>query len=175
MAQPRPGSLTWWEAAAGWSAEVMALHALIAHTAEPGASSEAGAKLVGAYERVASVATLLDSLIDHANDTRADDHSYVGYYGDPATAADRIALVAREALAAVAPLPQAAHHTMTVAGVAAYYLSAPEAAQVRLATRPTRVELRPVITPILLSFHVLRRRNRRLFPPVRPALSYQPA
>jgi tetraprenyl-beta-curcumene synthase len=166
--QPTPPGLEWSEAAAGNSAGVITLHALIALAAD-NLSHDAAAALVAAYDHVCSVATLLDSLIDRAEDDLTAAHSYVGHYDSIVRAKVRIPAVTRGALEAVASLPRAAHHTLTVAGIAAYYLSAPEAAEARALVAPAIREACSLVTPLLLMFRLLRRSRKSRFPSPRRA------
>lgn len=151
--------LTWWEVAAGSAASILAVHALIALAGDPRTTPADAERTAHAYTLAASLTTLLDSLVDHDRDIAAGEHSYVAYYAGAAVAADRIAAVARLTAAAVKRLRNAPHHLMTVAGIAAFYLSSP-GAQSRFAAPATALvtaELRPLIVPILWIFRTWRR------------------
>lgn len=161
---PRRDGLAWWEAAAGWTAGVVVLHALIALAATDEAVPEAAAKIAAAYERIAAVATLGDSLVDRRRDARSNGHSYVGYYESPHVAGARIGALARDAMTATAGLPHAAHHAMTVSGVLAYYVTDPDALGTAIPTAPVEHELGVVLAGVTASFRLLRRRRRSLFP-----------
>jgi len=70
----------------------------------------------------------LDSVVDSRRDRDEGGHSFIGYYGDEQEAADGVEKVIARAATEAGKLRHGAHHQMTAAGVAAYYLSAPTAA-----------------------------------------------
>jgi tetraprenyl-beta-curcumene synthase len=153
-------SLHWWEFAAGATASVLALHALIAAAAEPLTTPDDADRIARAYLTTCALTTLLDSLVDREPDAAAGSHAYLAYYGgDERRIAERLGRLARRAAAEVRGLPRAPHHLMTVAGAAAFYLSAPAAAgaEARRVTRPVVAELQPLITPTLALFELWRR------------------
>jgi len=154
--------LEWWELAAGSAASILAVHALLAVAADPRTTADDAERTAHAYRLAATLTTLLDSLVDHERDAVRGDHSYVAYYGSPAVAAERIAAVARRTSEAALGLRRAPHHLMTVAGIAAFYLSAPGARSAFALPATVRVtaELRPLIVPILWLFRSWRRLRR---------------
>lgn len=162
--RPKPPDLRWWEAAAGWSAEVMTLHALIALATDEVAVGAAN-RLTAAYQRICSVATLLDSLVDLETDRRSGGHSYVGYYESDEIASRRIASVAESALSAVALLPGAPHHTLTVTAIVAYFLTTPEASASSISIDPVRETLGWPLRMLTAMFRLKRRLWRPIFPP----------
>ncbi|MBB4660815.1 DUF2600 family protein [Conexibacter arvalis] len=151
--------LTWWERAAGSAASILAVHALIAAAGDPRTTRADAERVARAYRLAATLTTLLDSLVDHERDLARGDHSYVSYYPSAAVAAERIAAIARLTADAAAGLRRAPHHLMTVAGIAAFYLSAPgsRSAFALPATVRVTAELRPLIVPILWLFRTWRR------------------
>lgn len=153
-AQPEAAALRWWEVASGAAASVLAGHALIAVSADPATTAADARRIAAAYLATCALTTLLDSLIDGEADAASGGHAYLAYYRDEAEASERLAVLAREAVAAVRGLPQAPHHLMTVAGAAAFYLSAPTAdgERARRLTAPMMEELRPLLTPALAIF-----------------------
>jgi tetraprenyl-beta-curcumene synthase len=117
----------WWELAAGASSSVAA-HALIAAAARPEASVETTALIDAAYNPpVGALTVFLDDLVDLEADLEAGEHSYLAYYESPAEAAERLARVASRANAQMARLPRPSRHRAILAGVGAFYLSAPSA------------------------------------------------
>lgn len=126
-ATPPGEGLRWWETAAagGSSLGVYALIALAAETdidpAAPGAIEAAYFPWIGALH------SLLDTLVDVAEDHATGQHSLVGRYASPREAADRIGLLTRRALRASQALPDARAHTLVLTAMASFYLSAPEA------------------------------------------------
>lgn len=156
------GGLAWWELAAGSAASILAVHALFAAAGDPRTTADDAERAAHAYRLAATLTTLLDSLVDHERDVVRGDHSYVAYYASAAVAAERIAAVARRTSEAALGLRRAPHHLMTVAGIAAFYLSAPGARSAFALPATVRVtaELRPLIVPILWIFRSWRRLRR---------------
>jgi tetraprenyl-beta-curcumene synthase len=161
-AESPDAELRWWEVSAGAAASVLSVHALIAAAADPHTTTSDALRIDAAYLPISALTTLLDSLVDYEADTRSGSHRYLSYYEDAAAAAGRIGVVARRGAAAATTLPHADHHAMTVAGAAAYYLSAPGAhsAFARPIARHVIDELRPLVVPTLAIFHVWRRVKR---------------
>jgi tetraprenyl-beta-curcumene synthase len=162
-AQPEAGLLYWWETAAGAAASVLAGHALVALAANPATTRADAEQVAAAYLTTCALTTLLDSLIDAEADAADGGHPYLAYYASGAEAAERLGMLAREAVVAVERLPRAPHHLMTVAGAVAFYLSAPAARQAhaRRLTAPMRCELRPLLAPPLAIFAAWRGIKRR--------------
>lgn len=161
-AQPEAGRMRWWEIAAGAAASVLAVHALVALAADPLAAPADAERLAAAYLSTCALTTLLDSLIDGEQDAVRGGHAYLAYYRDESEAAERLGALAREAVAAAAELPGAAHHLMTVAGAVAFYLSAPGADgdRARRLTRPMAAELGPQLRRTRAIFGAWRRGKR---------------
>jgi tetraprenyl-beta-curcumene synthase len=185
-AQSISRGLTWWEFAAGAAASSLTVHALLAAAASKVATPEAVERLTSTYLLLCAISTLLDSLIDHEHDIATGSHAYLAYYVQNVAAGHRIAMLARRASAELRQLPNAAHHEMTVAGVAGYYLSSPPAktpfaAPIRA---PVAQELRPALQPILAIFALWRLAKRaatagawypHLVPAPRPKTRREPA
>ncbi|MBS1869486.1 MAG: DUF2600 family protein [Actinobacteria bacterium] len=162
-AQPEAGAMRWLEVAAAAAASVLAAHALIALAADPAASSALAVRVADAYLATCALTTLLDSLIDADADARDGGHAFLGYYAADAEVAQRLARLARDAVAAASLLPGAGHHLTIVVGAVAFYLSAiePGNARARGLTAPMARELRPLLAPPLVIFGVWRRVKRR--------------
>ncbi|MEX1142646.1 MAG: DUF2600 family protein [Thermoleophilaceae bacterium] len=163
-AQATGKGLTWWEWAGGSAASVLAVHALLSGAAEVGTTRRAAAQIDRAYLLACAFTTMLDSLVDDSRDAAAGSHRYIAYYENEDCAARRIVALAGRAGAAVRTLPHPSHHAMTVAGIAAFYLSAP-AARTR-AGRAVAGDLRrehgAVFVSILAIMRLWRRAQRRL-------------
>jgi tetraprenyl-beta-curcumene synthase len=161
--QPEHRTLRWPEVAAGAAASVLAGHALIALAGDPAATVADAERIADAYLTTCALTTLLDSLIDAEDDAVTGGHAYIAYYREDAQVAERLALLAREALAAAAELPRAAHHVVTVAGAVAFYLSSPGAdgERVRWVTAPMMDELGPLLDSTLAIFAIWRGAKRR--------------
>jgi len=140
----------WWElAAAGISC--LAVHALFA-AAACGADEREAERLDAAYfPSVCSISALLDSLIDRSHDALGSNHSFVAHYRDEAQASQRFAAITGEARALSLELARHARHAVILAGIASFYLSAPEARSphARAVARSTLARLGPSRVPIL--------------------------
>ncbi len=151
-----PGSgLRWWEtaAAAGSSLGVYALIGLAASesdevprarayeplgnlaTGGDPASGVDGLRaraqaIDGAYfPWIGALHSLLDNLIDTAEDRVAVQHNLVGCYSSPRETADRMGMLAERALGAARELADAGEgrgHTLVLAAMASFYLATPE-------------------------------------------------
>jgi len=173
--QPEAGDLQWPEVAAGAAASVLSAHALIALAGDPATTGADAEHVADAYLTTCALTTLLDSLIDAEVDAVTGGHAYLAYYDDDVVLAERLGLLAREAVAATAELPGAAHHLMTVAGAVAFYLSAAgaDSERARVLTASMVDELRPLLDSTMAIFAVWRgakRRRERRVPGVYPAV-----
>ncbi len=149
-AQASGTGLDWQEYLAGATASVLGIGALVAAAADPKTTRRDAEELDTLYLFIGAL-TMLDSVVDLQEDIAAGRLGYVQYYGDPGVFADRLAIVARDAVTRARLLPDGAHHIVTLVGIVAYYASAP-AANTELArplTAPVRRELRPLITATL--------------------------
>jgi len=156
-----PPGYAWWEVAAGASSSVAA-HALIAAAADPGITAGTAELIDAAYfPPVGALTVLLDDLVDRDEDAAAGAHNYVAYYRDRGEAANRLALLAARARAAIAPLPRRRRHTAILTGVAGFYLAAPGAGTefARPAAAALEDALGPAIRPIVATMR--RRRASR--------------
>jgi len=151
------GALDWPELLAGAQASVLALHALIAAAADPRTSSNDAERIDAAYLHIAAL-TMLDSLIDSEQDAASGQPGYAHRYDSPEQLARRLGELAREAAGQARGLPHAGHHTMTLAGVVAFYASDPAASSppARPAIACVRSELVPLIAPTLLVMRIWR-------------------
>jgi len=120
--------LNWWEYTAGATASILSVHALIAAAADSGITAAGAIGLDRAYLYISAISTLLDSVVDYEADRADDGHSFIAYYEDEGMAAEGVGKVIARATAEARQIRHGAHHQMTAAGVAAYYLSAPTAA-----------------------------------------------
>lgn len=127
-AQRPPGApLRWWETAAA-SASSLPVFALIAAAARPDLPPAQARAIADAYfPWVGALHVLLDSLIDAPEDARDGHHSLIAHYRSPQAAADGLGALAQRSFAAVAKLPDGAHHRLILAAMVALYLSAPAA------------------------------------------------
>jgi tetraprenyl-beta-curcumene synthase len=146
----------WWEVAAGASSSV-AIHALIAAAAEPATRVDDAALVAAAYfPPVGALTVLLDDLVDLEQDLAGGRHNYMDYYLDGEAAASRLALIASLARSAIEPLPHRLTHLAILAGVAGFYLSAPEARTgFGWPARERLVEaIGPAVRPVLMTMRL---------------------
>jgi tetraprenyl-beta-curcumene synthase len=150
-AQAAGTTLQWREFIAGAVSSVLTVHALIAAAANARTTPAQAAAIDSAYLSIAALSTMLDSAIDYEQDSPSGAAWYVGHYDSCAVLADRVAAVIGDATRQVQTLPDAAHHAMTLVGVAAYYTSAPRATRGIAAplTRRVHDELGPSLAPAL--------------------------
>ncbi len=151
------GSLGWPEFLAGAQASVLVLHALIAAAADPRTSIRDAERIDAVYLSIGAL-TMLDSLIDREQDAAVGEAGYGRHYDSYEQMATRLGDAARAAAEEARSLPHVGHHTMTLAGVVAFYASAPAASSpfARPAIVRLRGELHPLIAPTLLVMRVWR-------------------
>jgi tetraprenyl-beta-curcumene synthase len=126
-AQATSTGLQWRELMAGAVSSVLAVHALIAVAADARTTAAEAAAVDCAYLSISALSTMLDSLIDYEQDSCRGEAWYVRHYDSRAALAERAAILTGEAKRQAQTLPNAAHHTITLVGVVAYYTSAPQA------------------------------------------------
>src|ERR1700733_5704604 len=144
--------LEWREYLAGAASSVLAVHALIALAGDEHTTVEHAAPIDAVYLALGALSTMLDSVMDYEEDTENGTIAYIRHYGDDRSIiGDRMVHVAQAAARRAHDAPRSVHHLMTLAGVAAYYTSAPSATS-ELAwpvTSRIQAELQPLITPTL--------------------------
>lgn len=115
--------LGWREHAAGSSASVLCLHALIAAAAQRQTCASEAVALDRIYIAVGAL-TMLDSLLDQEDDRAAGIRSWPSRYRDEQEMAGALAGAAAAARTAARQTSDSGHHLLTMAGVIAYYASA---------------------------------------------------
>ncbi len=148
----------WWElAAAGISCLV--LHALFAACACATTTEEAELIDTAYFPPVCAISALLDSLVDQPHDAGSTNHSFVEHYEAPAAVAERFGAITGEARLLASELRDHARHAVILAGIASFYLSAPEACTelARPAATRTLDSLGPSSAPILAVMRLRRR------------------
>jgi tetraprenyl-beta-curcumene synthase len=159
QATPGGSGLRWWETAAS-AGSSLGLFALIALAASPTATVEQARAIERAYfPWVGALHSLLDSLIDAAEDAVGGQQSLIERYGSEREAAARLTLLARESLARVSMLPDAGAHAAILASMAGLYLAEPQARGPR-ARRARRQVLRALGGPTLPAMLIARLRRR---------------
>lgn len=122
-AQAGPDQLGWREHAAGASASVLCLHALIAAAAQRHTLAGDAIALDRLYLRIGAL-TMLDSLVDRDADAAVGARVWPARYRDQTEMAGGLAHAASQAKACALHSPDGAHHLLTLGGVVAYYASA---------------------------------------------------
>jgi tetraprenyl-beta-curcumene synthase len=156
------GGYLWWELAAG-GISCLAIHALFAAAATPKTTPAEAQDLDSAYfPPICSISALLDSLIDLPHDADTINHSFAAHYLSSSHAAERYAAIITDAEKRLGGLRHARRHQTILAGIAGYYLSAPEAHEgiARPVTSSTIEAAEPRIWLILTIMRIRRRRHR---------------
>jgi tetraprenyl-beta-curcumene synthase len=119
--------LHWWQTA-GASGSSLVVHALIATAASPHASRRDVEAIEAAYfPWVCALHTLLDSLVDVAEDEHAGQRNLLSHHASREQAAFAMKMLARRATDAVGSLPDEQHHRVILAAMVGHYLSRPGA------------------------------------------------
>jgi tetraprenyl-beta-curcumene synthase len=129
--------LDWWEMAAAAGSQLSVL-ALIAAAGDPAMRPGHAAALEQAYfPWIGALSTLLDSVVDQQADRAEDQQSLVDHYRSPQIAARRMRIITLKAVEAIGQLPDAEHHRLILAAMAAFFHSSPQAAvpEVGMVTR----------------------------------------
>jgi tetraprenyl-beta-curcumene synthase len=152
-----PGSgVMWWEAAAA-AGSSLAVYALLAAAAAPSLRDRDVAAIEDAYfPWVGALHSLLDSVVDEAEDAATGQLSLVGCYRSAPEAAVRMRWLALRALQAVRALPGGSRHAVLFVAMACNYLSAPEvsAPDSRAIAQAVRGSLGGIAGPALLIFRI---------------------
>jgi tetraprenyl-beta-curcumene synthase len=123
---PAGSGLQWWETAAA-AGSSLPVHALIAAAAQPGLEPWDARRIDAAYfPWIGGLHSLLDSLVDRAEDHDRGQQSLLGYYESATHAAIQLAGLATRARAAAERLPDPHATRVIVTAMCSYYLSAPE-------------------------------------------------
>jgi hypothetical protein len=141
------------------------VYALIAAAAESNVDATEIAAIEGAYfPWIGALHSLLDNLVDAAEDYATGQRSLVGCYASPVDAATRMGLLAEHSMEAARALP-GRRHELVLAAMASFYLSTAEARGPEAAPVADAV-LRALGEPAALSMMVFRSRLalRRLAP-----------
>jgi tetraprenyl-beta-curcumene synthase len=122
---PAGSGLTWSEVAAAAGSSLL-VHALIAVAAQSGANVDLDALERAYFPHLSALHSLLDSLVDRAEDEQHGQHSLLDYYSSTSLAALNLGSLARSAKASLELLPDSAKHEVIMSAMASYYLSAAE-------------------------------------------------
>jgi tetraprenyl-beta-curcumene synthase len=125
-ATPSSSGLAWWETAAA-AGSSLAVHALIAASADPHLDSWDAGEIDRAYfPWVGALHSLLDSLVDREEDHERGQRSLLDYYHSPAQTAICLGSLASRARTATEGLAEPHAHRVLLTAMCSYYLSAPE-------------------------------------------------
>jgi tetraprenyl-beta-curcumene synthase len=164
-ATPVGSGLRWWETAASGGSS-LGIYALIAAAAQPRVQPAEIAAIEEAYfPWIGALHSLLDNLVDIAEDYATGQRSLVGCYASSLDAATRMRLLAERSLRAAENLPDSRGHVLVLAAMASFYLSTPEASAP--AARSVALAVQEALgEPAQLSMFVFRSRLRlrRLVP-----------
>lgn len=120
---PNPHEALWFELTAAATAS-LTIHALLALSAE---KTKSQTDFIGARDAyspwITLATTMLDHLVDQAEDRQSGDHSYIAYYPTPNVAARRIQKLIRRCLHETSRLGHGERHTLIVTCMVAMYLS----------------------------------------------------
>ncbi len=133
----RATGLRWWETGAA-AGSPLPVFALIATAAKPAAHARDAAAIEGAYfPWIASLSSLLDSLIDRGEDRVDSQRSLLDYYTSTAEVAARMQSLAAQSLDRVRALSDPAPHAMILSAMASFYHLTPQASasETRLVTQ----------------------------------------
>jgi tetraprenyl-beta-curcumene synthase len=153
--------LRWWEIAAG-SASSLVVFALIAAAAQPAVSVRETTAIEDAYfPWVGALHVLLDSLVDRADDAVVGQHSLIEHYTSSTEAARRLKLIAVNAVESAGQLSEGTKHSMILAAMTSFYLSAPEASTnwARLAKREVLTTMGDMAKPTMMLLGARRATN----------------
>jgi tetraprenyl-beta-curcumene synthase len=122
-----PGEdLRWWELAAACGSS-LCVFALMAAAAQPRVDSAEIIAIEHAYfPWIGALHSLLDNLVDVAEDHATGQHSLIGCYSSAVQARAGMRLLAERSLGAIGSLADPAEHALILAAMASFYLSAPE-------------------------------------------------
>jgi tetraprenyl-beta-curcumene synthase len=155
---PHGSGLAWWQTA-GAGGSSLAVHALIATAARPDVTGRDVDAIAAAYfPWICALHSLLDSLVDVAEDERAGQRNLLGYHASPQQATFAMRTLARRASEALAALPDERHHRVILTAMAGYYLSGPEAATPYAGPIAADVAaaVGPLLGPVLVLFKARR-------------------
>jgi tetraprenyl-beta-curcumene synthase len=161
-------SLRWREQLAGSAASVLIVHALIVAAADRNTTSADAEQIGEAYLPICALVTLLDGVLDREQDRHEGRAGYLSVYPERGLPAQTLPELVRRAVAQAEAMPDGAHHLAMLAGVVAYYVSAPRARTplVRSVTAGLRRQLAPLIFAALAVMRLWRltRRLRKRVP-----------
>lgn len=120
---PKGHEASWFELSGAASAG-LTIFALLALASNPTCSDGEIARTHNAYfPWTSTLATMLDSYVDQAEDIANGDHIYISHYSTPESAIERICLTVKRSLREAGTLKDGEKHILIVASMVAMYLS----------------------------------------------------
>ncbi len=159
---PKGSGLDWWQAAAAEGSS-LAVHALIATAANPGVRHQDAEAIDAAYfPWICGLHSLLDSLVDVAEDEHAGQRNLLSYHASTGQAAFGMGFLAQRATNACRHLPSELQHRVILNAMIGYYLSSPEASTpyARDISGSVAGTVGPLLPPALALFKVRRALTR---------------
>ena len=151
---PEGHEASWFELS-GASSAGLSIFALLALASEPTCSEREIERTRGAYfPWVSSLAAMLDSYVDQADDAAKGEHSYIAHYPTPELAIEHVCLMVRRCLSDTHSLKNGEKHILIVTSMAAMYLSKDSALTPAMRASTNRIRdcggsLTRVLLPIL--------------------------
>lgn len=161
QATAAPG-LDWWQTA-GAGGSSLAVYALFAAAADPDVCKQDVEAIEAAYfPSICALHSLLDSLVDVAEDQQAGQRNLLSYHASAGQAAIAMGILAQRASDAVGNLPDELRHRVILIAMVSYYLSSPEACTPygRAIAASVAGAVGPLLSPALVLFKVRRALTR---------------
>ncbi len=154
--------LGWPEWLAGAQSLVLCTHALSVAAAREPAPTPAQARALERLYLSIGALTMLDSLLDTAEDRARGERGYLRLYDGPRQMGRRLAACVNDARERAHTTPDGEGHLTTMTGIVAYYASAPAARNppARAVFEQVRAELGPALTPALATMRAWRGAKR---------------
>lgn len=133
----RSTGLRWWETGAA-AGSPLPVFALIAAAARPSTQAKDAVAVERVYfPWIASLSSLLDSLVDRHEDAVDGQRSLIDYYSSTNEVASRLQTLATQAVNGAKALADGSQHTMILTAMASFYRATPQASapETRLATQ----------------------------------------
>ncbi|HXD25766.1 MAG TPA: DUF2600 family protein [Propionibacteriaceae bacterium] len=148
--------MAWWETAAA-SGSSMLVFALMARAAAPIPTPSEIACIDQAYfPWIGALHTLLDSMVDRADDVAAGRLSLIDYYGSPSAAVERLSILTAEARRRATALPAEHGHVLILVAMMSSYLSSTQPATPHSGSAQVVATMGALARPTLAVFRLRR-------------------
>jgi tetraprenyl-beta-curcumene synthase len=155
---PACPELHWWQTA-GAGGSSLVVHALLATAAQPDVRrSDVEAIETAYFPWICALHSLLDSLVDVAEDERAGQRNLLSYHASAGQAAFAMKILAQRATDAARDLPDELRHRVILTVMVGHYLSSPEASTpyARVIAADVAAVVGPLLPPALALFKARR-------------------